>query len=61
MKIMQIARLAVLFGAVVVVFAGLSYQASLERDYLANRKTSVPTLGQTVLCVPKTLSELLTC
>src|SRR5882757_8132885 len=47
-KAIRIVRAAVIFGSVIVVFACLTYQGSMERDFLTYPRVPVPASGYTV-------------
>jgi hypothetical protein len=47
-KVIRIVRLVVLFGSVIAVFGGLTYQGSMEREFLTYPRVLVPASGQTV-------------
>jgi hypothetical protein len=47
-KVMKIVRLVVLFGSAIAAFGCLTYQGSMEREFLTGRRAPAPALGQTL-------------
>jgi hypothetical protein len=48
LKTIQIVRRVVIFGSVIAAFGCLTYQGSMEREFLIGRRTPAPALGRTV-------------
>ena len=48
MKVMQIVRVVIIVVSAASVFACLTYQGSMEREFLTSRRLPVPSAGQVI-------------